>query len=166
MDNYPHDAWVRLGKALERRRGQLGYGFRRRGEFADGTGLSSKTLARIEHAWRDAYPDDTIALIEVIYRWQPGSAEAVLRGGEPVPAEAAATERPPPPADAPELVRRLWWSEIDVNGEPMLAAQIIWNSPAHYSGDEEAKLRLIQAIATGQPVESEDDEAVPRLRRA
>jgi hypothetical protein len=86
MDIFPHEAWVRLGKALERRRGQLGYGFRQRGEFAQNSGLSAKTLARLEHAERDAYPEDTLALAERIYRWQPGSALSVLRGGEPVPA--------------------------------------------------------------------------------
>jgi transcriptional regulator with XRE-family HTH domain len=84
MDNFPHEAWVRLGKMLERRRGQLGYGYRQREQFAQGSGLSAKTLARLERAERDAYPDDTLALAERIYRWQPGSALAVLRGGEPV----------------------------------------------------------------------------------
>jgi hypothetical protein len=87
MDKYPPEAWERLGEALRKRRGQLGYGFRQRGDFARDRGakLSTKTLARLELAQRDAYPDDTLAAVEVIYRWQPGSAEAVLRGGEPAP---------------------------------------------------------------------------------
>jgi hypothetical protein len=107
MDNFPPEAWQRLGKALERRRGQLGYGFRRRGEFAQGSGLSAKTLARLEHAERDSYPDDTIALAEVIYKWEPGSAEAVLKGGEPVPSPGSpgATERPE--YDDPDL-QEIW----------------------------------------------------------
>jgi transcriptional regulator with XRE-family HTH domain len=103
MDNFPHEAWVRLGKALERRRGQLGYGFRHRREFAQGTGLSAKTLSRMERAERESYPDDTIALAEVIYKWEPGSVLAVLRGGEPSPSPGTLGGPPSAPAGPPDL---------------------------------------------------------------
>jgi hypothetical protein len=85
VDTYPQYAWQRLGRALQRRRGQLGYGFRQRGRFVADTGsrLSSKTIARLENGDRSAYPEATLALAEVMYRWAPGSAERVLRGGEP-----------------------------------------------------------------------------------
>ena len=85
MDNtYPAGAWERLGKALERRRGQLGYGYRQRGTFLrdSGVSLSTKTLARLERGERDTYPDATVSMIERIYRVTPGSVQAVLRGGE------------------------------------------------------------------------------------
>lgn len=88
MDNsHPAEAWKRLGIALERRRGQLGYGYRQRGTFLrdSGVNLSVKTIARLERGERDAYPDGTISAIERIYRVEPGSVEAVLRGGELVP---------------------------------------------------------------------------------
>jgi hypothetical protein len=109
MDKFPPEAWQRLGKALERRRGQLGFGFRRRTEFAEGKRLSAKTLARLEHAERDYYPDDTIALAEVIYGWQPGSIEAVLRGGEPEPLPG--TPGGDEPDSRPKLVRDNWGDE-------------------------------------------------------
>ena len=87
MDNYPPEAWQRLGKALERRRGQLGYGYRQRGTFLrdSGVNLSVKTIARLERGERGAYPDGTISMIERIYRVTPGSVEDVLRGGELTP---------------------------------------------------------------------------------
>ena len=88
MDNtYPAEAWGRLGKALEKRRGQLGYGYRQRGTFLrdSGVSLSDKTLARLERGERDTYPDATIAMIERIYRVKPGSVQDVLRGGELTP---------------------------------------------------------------------------------
>jgi hypothetical protein len=85
MDTYPPEAWRRLGVVLTRRRGQLGYGFRQRAAFAEANGLklSAKTLTRLEKAERDGYPEDTLALAEVIYRLKPGSVQAVLAGAEP-----------------------------------------------------------------------------------
>lgn len=85
MDSYPPEAWERLGDILARRRGQLGYGYRQRRTFAEANGLklSARTLQRLEQAERDAYPEETIGIAEVIYRLAPGSIAAVLRGGEP-----------------------------------------------------------------------------------
>ncbi len=91
MDTYPSDAWQRLGRLLERRRGELGYGFRQRAQFArDGGGrLSVKTISRLENGERASYPESTIGAVEVMYQWVPGSVEAVLRGGEPTPLSVA-----------------------------------------------------------------------------
>jgi hypothetical protein len=86
MDRYPPEAWRRLGLALERRRAELGYGFRQRGQFAHERGggkLSVKTISRLEKGERDAYPESTVASAEAMYLWAPGSFAAVLAGGEP-----------------------------------------------------------------------------------
>jgi hypothetical protein len=96
---YPPDAWKRLGRELEARRGQLGYGFRQRGNFLRDRGgppPSVKMLARLERGERTAYPPATVTLLEEMYGWAPGSFEAVLSGGEPV-----LPGTPPPPAAAP-----------------------------------------------------------------
>lgn len=88
MDAYPPEAWRRLGRMLERRRGELGYGFRQRARFARDCGggqISVKTISRLENGERDSYPESTIGKVEAIYRWPPGSVEKVLGGGEPVP---------------------------------------------------------------------------------
>jgi len=88
MDTYPHEAWQRLGRALERRRGELGYGFRQRGRFSRERGggrISIKTISRLENGERSSYPQATVGAVETIYHWAPGSVEAVLRGGDPDP---------------------------------------------------------------------------------
>jgi hypothetical protein len=88
MDTYSHDAWQRLGRALERRRGELGYGFRQRGRFTRERGggrISIKTISRLEKGERDSYPEATVGAAEAIYQWAPGSFDAVLKGGEPDP---------------------------------------------------------------------------------
>ncbi len=88
MDTYPHEAWQRLGRALERRRGELGYGFRQRGRFTRERGggrISIKTISRLEKGERASYPQATVGAAETIYQWAPGSFEAVLRGGDPRP---------------------------------------------------------------------------------
>jgi|SRR5215472_7607469 len=91
MDTYSYDAWLRLGRLLERRRGELGYGFRQRARFAReraedrGARLSVKTISRLEKGQRSSYPESTLGSIEAMYQWSPGSIETVLRGGEPNP---------------------------------------------------------------------------------
>ena len=86
MDTYPYESWLRLGRMLERRRGELGYVFRQRARFTRERGggkLSVKTISRLEKGERTAYPQSTIGTIEAMYQWSPGSVESVLRGGEP-----------------------------------------------------------------------------------
>ncbi len=103
---YPPDAWKRLGKALEARRGELGYGFRQRGKFLDDRGgapPSVKTLARLERGERTAYPDATVTRLESLYAITPGSFEAFLASGKPLQAiPRPAPLRPvlPPPRAA------------------------------------------------------------------
>ncbi len=86
MDTYPLESWLRLGRVLERRRGELGYEFRQRARFVRERGggrISVKTISRLEKGERGSYPESTIGTIEAMYQWSPGSVEAVLMGGEP-----------------------------------------------------------------------------------
>jgi hypothetical protein len=86
MDTYPYESWLRLGRMLERRRGELGYGFRQRARFARERGsgqISVKTISRLEKGERDSYPESTVGTVESMYQWAPGSIESVLGGGEP-----------------------------------------------------------------------------------
>lgn len=106
---YPPEAWKRLGEALERRRGELGYGFRQREQFLRDRGgppPSLKTIARLERGERTSYPPATVTRLEALYGYAPGSFEAVLRGGDPSPLPARAEPRlhrvpAPPPGGAP-----------------------------------------------------------------
>jgi hypothetical protein len=88
MDTFPNAAWRRLGRLLERRRGELGYGFRQRARFARDRGggtISVKTISRLENGERASYPESTVGAVEAMYQWSPGSIERVLTGGEPRP---------------------------------------------------------------------------------
>jgi hypothetical protein len=99
MDTYPYEAWLRLGRMLERRRGELGYGFRQRARFVRERGsgkISVKTISRLEKGERDSYPESTLGAVETMYQWAPGSIESVLDGGEPNAPLAA-----PPPGRNP-----------------------------------------------------------------
>jgi hypothetical protein len=96
MDHYPQEAWIRLGRLMQRRRGQLGYGHRQRGAFlrVRGTSLSEKTVARMERGERGAYPESTIGAAEALYGWESGSITETLAGGEPVALEDRQPSRP------------------------------------------------------------------------
>lgn len=112
---YPPEAWKRLGRALEARRGELGYGFRQRGKFlADHGGAppSVKTLARLERGERTSYPPATITRLESLYECAPGSFEAFLADGGarslPVASRPASLRPvPSPPAAARPAVEVL-----------------------------------------------------------
>jgi hypothetical protein len=98
MDRYPNDAWQRLGRMLERRRGELGYGYRQRTRFVmeRGVGLISvKTISRMEKGERCFYPESTVGTVESMYQWSPGSVECVLMGGDPSPLLAPPSTRNP-----------------------------------------------------------------------
>src|SRR5215470_3968857 len=104
MNPYPRDAWRRLGRMLERRRGELGYGFRQRARFARERGagtISVKTISRLENGERDSYPESTIGAAEGMYCWAPGSIECVLAGGEPTPLRLG-PETPSSPVVSPD----------------------------------------------------------------
>lgn len=114
MDSYPPEAWRRLGEVLAGRRGQLGYGFRRRREFAEANGLklSARTLQRLEQGERDAYPGETLAIAEQVYRLEPGSIAAVLRGGVATPLAEAQEPAPFDPTPQCEYELRILRSEV------------------------------------------------------
>ncbi len=80
MDTYSHSDWVRLGSALRDRRGELGYSYGKRKEFARDTGarMSPRSLQRIEQAERDTIPAETFATIAEMYAVTPESMHAVL----------------------------------------------------------------------------------------
>lgn len=74
--------WERLGRLLVARR--VGLGFTRRAAFARHHGLShTRTVDDIENARRTNYEPATIAQVEQLYRWTPGSIQSVLAGGDP-----------------------------------------------------------------------------------
>ena len=86
--------WTRLGRLLQERRGQLGFGFRRRKEFAAQAGLSDRTIARIESGQPTPRTPATKARIETAYEWAAGSFDTVLAGGDPAPADSEYVEIP------------------------------------------------------------------------
>ena len=80
--------WERLGRLLTARRIELGFPVR--SKFADARNLThSRTVSDIENAKRDNFEPATLALVEQLYEWAPGSIDAVLHGGEPSPLNSA-----------------------------------------------------------------------------
>lgn len=66
---------------LERRRER---GYRTQREFAEALGVSRRTVAALE---RGEHPmsDDTVAAVERVLGWSPGSVDAILAGKQPTP---------------------------------------------------------------------------------
>ncbi|MFD9943221.1 hypothetical protein ACFWYW_14490 [Nonomuraea sp. NPDC059023] len=76
-------AWMRLGDLLVARRRSLGRDYRNRKHFAEETGLDYKIISDLESGRRANYSAATLLAIESAYRWQFGSVQAVLAGGQP-----------------------------------------------------------------------------------
>jgi hypothetical protein len=120
MPTVPQDARERLGELLVQRRIELNPRWRKRTVFAEDHGLNWRLLYDIERARRDTFGDETLAAVEVAYRWRKGSIAAVLAGRDPVPMGDDA----PPRDDLADLeaelgvdlsslppdVRRIWLS--------------------------------------------------------
>lgn len=74
--------WIRLGELLLNRRVALGA--QNLEKFAVDMELkNSRTCSDLEHGRRDNYLPSTLAHMELIYRWAPGSIKTVLAGGQP-----------------------------------------------------------------------------------
>lgn len=103
--------WERLGALLRRRRIELSAGVNNRSQFFRDRGLAltggpARVLSGLETGERENFEQGSLDLAEYHYRWKPGSAARVLRGGEPMPEDenvSVSDERPPVPAWRQEL---------------------------------------------------------------
>jgi transcriptional regulator with XRE-family HTH domain len=82
----PGEDWRRLADYIVARRVELG--MRDRHALAAATGISDRTLGKLENGQRVSA--STLALIEKELGWAPGSGRRVLAGAEPSPAAAPA----------------------------------------------------------------------------
>jgi hypothetical protein len=95
MITAPDEAWERLGDLLVQRRIDLAPRYHVRTLFAAEAGLHWRLLHDIERHKRSNFTGETLAAVEVAYRWRAGSIARVLVGGDPQPLEngTAAEER-------------------------------------------------------------------------
>jgi len=66
-------------------------GFSTRKEFAAATGVTARTLGKLENA-SERVSSDTLARVARELHWTPDSPALVMSGGEPVPAARAASQ--------------------------------------------------------------------------
>lgn len=65
---------VRLGKKIREERARR---WKRRADFAEACGYRVRVIAALENAERENFSPDTIAAVESVLGWEPGSAERV-----------------------------------------------------------------------------------------
>jgi transcriptional regulator with XRE-family HTH domain len=92
----PGENWERLGDYVVARRTALG--MRDRRAFAAATGITDRTLGKLENGKRVSA--STLGTVENHLGWAPGSFRRILTGGEPVLASASAS---PPRYEDPTL---------------------------------------------------------------
>src|SRR5690606_24325282 len=109
MENYPDEAWQRLGKLLRQRRPLIDPRYRVRRVFAADNHLTDKTVQEVENAYRSTFSDQMLTAIEVAYRLPPGTD-----GGPPHAPVPPAPSPPRPPTRSPltdsphRVVLRRW----------------------------------------------------------
>jgi hypothetical protein len=96
----------RLGNYVTNRRVALGYKDRRK--FAAATGLTDRTIAKIEVGTQVSMA--SLVALEPALGWEPGSMQAILDGGEPIMPgqERPARPAPKPPVYADPYYQRAW----------------------------------------------------------
>jgi transcriptional regulator with XRE-family HTH domain len=126
----PGEDWERLGDYVVARRTALG--MRDRRAFAAATGVTDRTLGKLENGRRVSA--STLGVVENHLGWAPGSCRRILSGGEPVivPASGSLSRYEDPtlqhiaetPGLPPDVVRGLialarnWREQEDERGEP------------------------------------------------
>jgi len=79
------DNWRRLADYVVA--GRVALGMRDRRSLAIATGVTERTLGKLENGQRVSA--STLAAIENVLHWAPGSCRRILAGGEPAPASPA-----------------------------------------------------------------------------
>lgn len=102
------DGWRKVGgyvRAERKRRRQT------QPEFAADVGISPRLLTDLETAARDNYDDGTIAVVEDLLGWEPGSLARVVAGAAPRPRRVD-----------PQLARlHAAWVSVPPDGRVLLA---------------------------------------------
>lgn len=75
-------SWTRLGETVRAERARLGY--RTLADLAARTGLGVRTLSDLERGARSTYSAETLATVESVLGWAPGSVRRILDGGRPI----------------------------------------------------------------------------------
>jgi hypothetical protein len=83
--------WERLGDYVVA--GRTALGMRDRRAFAAATGVTERTLGKLENGGRVSA--STLGVVENHLGWAPGSCRRVLSGGEPAMASAGPTQPQP-----------------------------------------------------------------------
>jgi Helix-turn-helix len=126
----PSEDWRRLADYVVARRVELG--MRDRRAFAAATGVTDRTLGKLENGQRVSA--STLGVIENRLGWAPGSCRRILAGGQPVLAASALPEAEyddptlrhiaATPGLPPDVVRGLialarnWRAEDEETAEP------------------------------------------------
>jgi hypothetical protein len=77
-EQWPKEAWIRVGELLKQRRPQIDPRYHKRRAFARDTGIPDKTIQEVENAYRSTFSSDLIAGFETAYRLAAGSIREVL----------------------------------------------------------------------------------------
>jgi hypothetical protein len=84
--------WKRLAHHVTARRNDLGL---TQTQVAAAGGPSAATMRLIENALQPFYRPTLLGRLEAALRWQPGSVETILSGGDPTPTTPPAPTTPP-----------------------------------------------------------------------
>lgn len=78
--------WGALGREVRRRRRELG--FRTLDDFARAARIGARTLGTLERG-EAPVSEETLSVVELALRWEPGSCAAILSGGRATPSHDA-----------------------------------------------------------------------------
>lgn len=138
--------WERLADYIVARR--VGLGMRDRRAFAEATGVTERTLGKLENGQRVS--PSTLGMVENHLGWAPGSCRRVLAGGEP-------TVVAPDPANTGEYQDPTLWHIASTPGLPpdvvrgLVALARSWREGEHGTDEQAQRGALSRLRACGRP---------------
>lgn len=141
--NQPREDLPRLASYVVDAR--IAAGFSTRKEFADATGVTARTLGKLETA-SERVSNETLARVARELRWTPDSPARVMAGQEPVPVgrdDAARPDTPPPGASVTSEAARLLFPDD-------YRKQVIWSLPATSEEDRADMIAILDGRRRGR----------------
>jgi hypothetical protein len=114
--------WARLAAFVVSRRVELGLKDRRamaRASEAIGSSITDRTLGTLERG--GSVSASTLAAVDNVLGWEPGSAKSILDGGQPALKGESLQAAPKPPAYSDPAEQRLWEriADVVITGDPV-----------------------------------------------
>jgi transcriptional regulator with XRE-family HTH domain len=155
--NLPPEDWQRLADHVRAARRNAGFATRR--ALAKATGITERTLGKLEHGERVS--SDTLDAVAKAVGWPPGAPRLILAGANPEPARVQEPPRlaaVPGPGTLPDDPTDDQVEQLILAEEPFTRRDMLWKAWRLMGADRRTRLELLRVLLAPPPDVREDRE--------